>query len=322
VTRGKRRARRLLWAVARIVSATVVAIALAALAAALFVGIECYSPSRQAETPPAEPAVTDLPGYAREEAATFLTLPEWYIVYNTGEYARFIGGHAPSQFPYLRSIAQYWRYYAAVCGATKGVYPFSAGNHLMLAIIGASFSIEYGLKALYEGTVGRTTEWFGGFETSEDAFAHATAVEYGAFMHTVPWYEFPFRAKLAALWRGTPLVGPHSVRKWERRVALSGEYAVKGAYGWLIGRGSQATYGDEDLRIHARIENAADAVFADPEIRKVKSLGPGSFIVTIPRYEAFTHHTLRLLEQALDRRDLLAEFERLRELSTRRTPRE
>ena len=77
----------------------------------------------------------------------------------------------------------------------QGGYPFSTGNHLMLGIIGSSFSIEYALKGLYENTVGRATEWIAGHDTPEDAFARRTAAEYGTFMHTVPWYEFPFASR-------------------------------------------------------------------------------------------------------------------------------
>jgi hypothetical protein len=300
IQRRRSRVRRLLTVLARTVAALVAAIVLAFLGSVLFIGLECYSGRGTAQSPSPEVrrVTAGLRAYSREEASTFLTLPEWYIVYNTEEYAQFLASHAPTAFPYVGSIRQYWRYYSEVCGETKGVYPFSAGTHLMLGVIGSSFSIEYALKGLYENTVGRATDWIAGHDTPEDAFAHATAVEYGAFMHTVPWYEFPFRAKLAGLWQ-TPLRGPHAVRKWERKLALSAEYGVKAVYSWLIGRGSKATYGDEDLRIYAWIENAGDEVFSDGEVGKVKEIRPRSFVVTMPRYEAFTTRSLMLIAQGV-----------------------
>jgi len=300
IQRRRSRVRQLLTVLARIVAAFVAAIVLAFLGSVLFIGLECYSARGTAQSPSPEVrrVTAGLRGYSREEASTFLTLPEWYIVYNTEEYARFLAAHAPTAFPYVGSIRQYWRYYGEVCGETKGVYPFSAGNHLMLGVIGSSFSIEYALKGLYENIFGRASDWIAGHDTPEDAFAHATAVEYGAFMHTVPWYEFPFRARLAGLWQ-TPLWGPHAVRKWERKLALTAEYGVKAVYGWLIGRGSKATYGDEDLRIYAWIENAGDEVFSDGKVRKVKEIRPQSFIVTMPRYEAFTTRSLMLIAQGV-----------------------
>lgn len=285
----------------RIVQAAVLAVILAAVLSSLFIGVRCYSSASRPQPTPAavERASAGLSGYAREEASTFLTLPEWYIVYNTAEYARFIGAQNPSRFPYVGSIRQYWRYYGGACDATRRVYPFRAGNHVMLAVIGSSFTIEYALKGLYENTFGRLSGWISGHDTPEDAFAHKTAVEYGKFMHTVPWYEFPFFAKLAQLWRETPSSGPHFVRKWERKLTLTAEYGVKGVYGWLIGLSSGAAYGQEDLRIHAWIDNATDAVFADDVVRKVKPLGPRSYIVTIPRYEAFTGRAKLLISQGV-----------------------
>ena len=70
---------------------------------------------------------------------------------------------------------------------------------------------------------------------------------------------------------------------------MTAEYGVKGGYGWLIGRGSQAAYGEEDLRIQARIENERRQVFADGVDTEVKRpCGRRRDIVSMPRYEAFT----------------------------------
>lgn len=292
---------RLVRVLRRLARAALLAVLAAAVWSVLFIGVRCYSGSSQSQVlpPEVERASAGLNGYRRDEASTFLTLPEWYIVYNTEELARFTGGQSPASFPYLGSIRQFWRYYGGACEATKAVYPFSAGNHLMLAVIGSSFTLEYAVKGLYENTLGRLTEWISGRDTPEDAFAHKTAVEYGAFMHTVPWYEFPFIGRLAQLWRDVPMRGPHFVRKWERRLSLTAEYGAKGVYGWLIGLGSSATYGAEDLRIHAWIENAPDSVFAGDVVRKVKPLGARGYIVTLPRYEAFTARTKILIGQGV-----------------------
>jgi hypothetical protein len=276
----------------------ILAVLLAAVWSAGFIWLKCYSssPSQRAVAAPLERDTTLPAGYTREEASTYLTLPEWYIVYNTDEYAHALTTRAPSAFPYAGSITQYWRYYGSACAATRGVYPFSRGNHLMLAVIGSSFSIEYALKGAYENSIGRLTEWISGYDTPEDAFARATATEYGTFMHTVPWYEFPFAQKLKALWTTTPSSGPHMFRKWERRMALSLEYGVKALYGRLIGGGSHATYGQEQLTIDARIRGAGPEVFADGAVKKVKDVG-GDVIVTIPRYEAFTARVSKMIAQ-------------------------
>lgn len=127
----------------------------------------------------------------------------------------------------------------SICAVTKREFPFNAGAHVMLAVIGTSFTVENGLKGLYETTIGRLSEWTGTTNTPEDAFAQRVALEYGRFMHTVPWYEFPFAARLKTLWKETPTRGPHFVRKWERRFALTAEYGAKAAYGWVICAGER-----------------------------------------------------------------------------------
>ena len=63
----------------------------------------------------------------------------------------------------------------------------------MLYVIGVSFTVENGLKGLYEGSVGRLTEWLSSDElTAEDQLARQYAKAYGDFIHAIPWYDFPY----------------------------------------------------------------------------------------------------------------------------------
>ena len=104
-----------------------------------------------------------------------------------------------------------------------------------------------------------------------------TAQEYGAFMHTVPWYQFPFGARLAALWSETPMWGPQPLRKWERRAALTAEYSFKAGYGWLIGMATSSAYAPEDLKCLRACRNAPlDHLHAATGITSVKQLEPDS----------------------------------------------
>ena len=66
-----------------------------------FIGVKCYS-SAPASRPPAVPPPDGIAGYARPEAFTYLTLPEWFIVYSTDEYARLHRDAAPERFPLPR----------------------------------------------------------------------------------------------------------------------------------------------------------------------------------------------------------------------------
>ena len=279
---------------------------LAVLPPSVFIGVNCFSTRDTDEGPSDEVRrlMAAIENYERTESSTYLTFPEWYIVYSTDELAAFIERDPPSQFPYFGSVAQFWTFYAGVCDATKGTYPFNLGNHLMLAVIGMSFSVENGLKGMYENTVGRLTEWTSSHDTEEDTFAHRTTAEYGRFMHTVPWYEFSFGDKLRELWQETPLWGPHPVRKWERRTVLSLEYGLKAVYASLIGMGTETVYAPVDLEIHAWIDNAPETLFENGVIRKVQAQGYQSYVVTIPRYETFTTTAIRLIENGVSFLDI------------------
>jgi hypothetical protein len=292
-SRANNRARRRLLTRGRVMKAIGLVVLALVVAPALFIVVRCSGSGSQPASAVAELA-RGITGYARGESLTFLTLPEWFIVYSTEEYAHFIGQHRPSGFPYFGSIGQYWSYYGSVCAVTRREYAFDAGYNTMLGVIGTSFTVENVIKGLYENIVGRMSEWVGGIDTPEDALARRTALEYGAFMHTVPWYEFRFAGRLRSLWTDVPLWGPHVIRKWERRFALTAEYAVKAGYGWVIWKATKAAYGDEDLRIHAVVTDAPREIFDDPRVRLVRAGGDRSFVVTLPRYEQFTHTVLGL----------------------------
>ncbi len=248
-----------------------------------------------------EPITAGLKGYARPEDQTYLTLPEWYIVYSADEYAAFVADNPPSRFPYFGAIGQYWRSYYDVCAVTRDKYPFNSGYHLTLAVIGSSFTLENILKGLYENTVGRATEWLSSGELSEeDAYARGVAREYGDFIHTIPWYEFPFAEKFKRLWRETGLWGANPVRKWERKMALSLEYGGKAIYAWLIKQGAQTAYGPEDLEIQAWVEGlSAELLQRQPRLRVIKAIDERSAIIALPRYEAFTQIVPELAGQGL-----------------------
>lgn len=250
-----------------------------------------------------EQTTAGLSGYARSEDQTYLTLPEWYIVYSADEYAAFIAENRPSRFPYFEAVEQYWQTYYNVCAVTRGQYPFNSGYHLSLAVTGASFTIENNLKGLYEVTFGRATEWMSSRElTAEDAYARKVAAEYGDFIHTTPWYEFPFASRLRGLWGGTPLWGPNVIRKWERKIALSLEYGTKSIYGWLIKRATGTVYATEDREIYVWAEGIADAdqvLRQEPQIRIVQTIDADASIVALPRYEAFSQIVPRLVRQGV-----------------------
>jgi hypothetical protein len=116
-----------------------------------------FPPTPEANRHPSQAA--GLQNYARDEVDTFYTFPEWYIVWSYQAKADFQQANLPSGYSYFGDIAQYWRAYARIYGATRHAYPFATGAHVMLTVIGTSFSVEYALKGAYEKTIGRLSEW-------------------------------------------------------------------------------------------------------------------------------------------------------------------
>jgi FAD/FMN-containing dehydrogenase len=239
---------------------------------------------------PVERAVLDrVDGYRRPESQSFLAHPEWFIVYSADEYAAWTADRLPNGFPYARSIGQYWRNWGRVARASRRENPGNGGYSLMLGVIGVSYSVEYSLKNAYENTLGRLSAWTArGRATDEDRFAHAVAADYGTFIHTIPWYRYPFRKQLRALWSDVPLWGPRPIRKWERRLSMTAEYAVKGAYAWTLGGATGAAYAPEDLRIGAVVYgDTASLAPGDPRVLERRQIGPHHALITVQRYDPF-----------------------------------
>lgn len=256
------------------------------------------SPAR----PPERAQVTaDLPDYARPEEDAYLSYPEWYIVWSYQEKAAFQASHLPSGFPYFGAIGQYWSGYCAVNRRVQGRYPFNPGDHLMLVVIGTSFTVEYALKAAYENTVGRVSEWLSSHQAvEEDAYAARVAQQYADFVLVRPFYEFSFFRRFTGLWGETHLWGPHVVRKWERKLFLSLDYAVEAFYCELIELATHVTYGVAGTDTYAWIEHAADsALAASPHVRRVKAVGRDAGIVIIPRYQEFTPTAIELARRGV-----------------------
>ena len=242
-------------------------------------------------------AGNNIPGFARPEDDTFLTYAEWYIVWSYQEKAAWQQSNAPSGFPYFGAIEQYWSGYCCSYGVVRGRYPFNFGDHLMLAVIGTSFTVEYALKGAYENTVGRFSEWTCGHDlTDEDRYAAGVAQNYGLFVADRPFYEFNFFRALRGLWTNTGMWGPHIFRTWERKFWLSLDYGVEGVYCSVIETASHATYGVEEDVTYAEINNAPPDIFAAfPALIKVSSNVPGRYIVKMPRYQKFTTAASALL---------------------------
>lgn len=248
----------------------------------------------------------DIPGYSRPEDDSFLEWAEWYIVWSYQEKATWQRTRLPSGFPYFGAIGQYWSGYCSSWRVVRGKYPFNFGDHLMLAVIGSSFTVEYGLKGLYEKTAGRVSEWIGGGAmTDEDRYAASVAADYGAFVANRPFYEFSFASALRALWARTSFFGPHLFRKFERRAWLSLDYGIEAMYCGIITLASHAVYGVEDDVTWVLTSNARpDSLSGISDVTVARASGPNAVIVRMPRYQKFTDVATQVLGRGIRFREI------------------
>jgi hypothetical protein len=262
-----------------------------------YVETACRGPSETVR--PDEPyqrLLTSGPGI-RKEARTWLTYPEWHIVHSAESYGRFLEARPPSAFPYFRHIGGFWSSYCALNKVTSA----SAGTgeaKVMIYTIGISYTIELGLKGLYEKTIGRVFEWTAGSRSAGDLHSARVQQRYGAFMNETPWYEFPFGEAFRGLWktRGTG----QFLRNGERRVALSLEYGAKAGYAGIIGWASNSTLGPDRRTLRMLLPAGADPGSADPRIRAVGRTGQGPVVVEVPRYAQLTDILGKLAASGID----------------------
>lgn len=218
---------------------------------------------------------------------TFLTFPEWYLVHSPAEYAAYVAHHPAHDFPFIGHVGQLWSSYRTITAEQiRAGYPANAGYHVMICVIATSTTVEYGLRSIYENTVGRVSlAASSGGLTEEDRYGAAVAQDYVDFIRKEPWYLYDFYSKLKGLWSTTPAFGQGMVRKWERRYALTTEYAIKAVYAKLIELATRSAYEPALMTTRVVVEDVPKAIPANTKI--VRELGDGRAIMDLPRYFDF-----------------------------------
>lgn len=246
------------------------------------------------------PAGEGIEGYNRPEESTFLTYPEWAIVYAAREYAEFVGREFPSRFPYWSYAGRFWQDYAMMIRASHA-YPFNFNNHMMLVVIGTSHTIELAIQSLYENTLGRLSEAAAFWEeVPEDSYQAEAAAEYAAFLDQVPWYRFPYAEKRAGLWATPSAGGSAVVRSWERKLGFGAAYSIKQGYAALIASGLSAAADPALLDIHVWAAGpVADAISGERDTQLERDLGSEGAIFVTQRYQVFTEMIPRLIDRGL-----------------------
>lgn len=246
--------------------------------------LSCMAP---ATTPrQAVPSLIE-PAHRRDEVNSYLTYPEWSIVHAYEDLAAVTRASREGDYDAFGAIGRYWSSLCSISQVASRRGAISTDYKVMLYTIGLSFSLEMGIKGLYEKTLGKVTSVLaGGRRTPEDAFALTVAEDYARFLRQVPWYEYPFGTTLWRFWRETPIFGGNALRKIERRVALSLEWGTKAVYAKVIALGAAAS--PAPLRIRSVVAGLTEAdLAADPRLTLVSRVGDRAIIET-DRYATFT----------------------------------
>ena len=204
---------------------------------------------------------------------TFLTFPEWYLVFSPEEQANYFKHTTATSFPFVSHTRQIWESYHIVINQIKDNFTVNKGYHFMICVIGVSASIEYSIKAWYETIIGRITDTRE-VKTDEDKFNADFTKDYVDFIKDRPWYEFDFKNQLKILWAETSSLGDHFFRKIERKYILTSELLVKWGYGKIIGLGTKQVY-EQALPTTAVIVNNDE-------------------LINLPRYDKFNNAITKL----------------------------
>ena len=177
------------WSLASLLVAT-----LLLLSPVAYVELGCRG---QAATQTYQPLITD-PAFQRSEANTYLTYPEWHIVFAYDGLAQALKTGDEHAFDYIDSISSFW---SSTCALTRVASQHGGADwdtRSMIHTIGVSFTAEMLAKAAYEETMGRATAWLRGpRKTAQDAVIAGVAADYAAFLRQTPWYQYPFNRKAA-----------------------------------------------------------------------------------------------------------------------------
>jgi FAD/FMN-containing dehydrogenase len=242
----------------------------------------------------------NIKGYYRDEAQSFLTVPEWYLVFNPKEYADYLeAGNNPSNFPFYASMNEYWSLYDRSMKLVSAAYPENAEYNTMLQVIGISITMEYTAKMLYENTVGKIFSWFSNGTPSDDEKIIIQAQRaYSDFIYDVAWYEFKFMPWVKKVWSTSNTAESNWLRKIERKLFFTVEFTFKAGYAKLIGWGAKASYEAPVTEIYLLI-TTTDSLETSPDLKIIHEEGNNK-IISITRWGMFTKKIMEIADKNIN----------------------
>ncbi len=236
-------------------------------------------------------------GYFRDEEQTVLTVPEWYLVFNPKEYADYLEqGNNPSDFPFYKSINEYWKLYDRSIQLVSKAYPENKEYTTMLKVIGISVTLEYTAKILYENTIGKLFSWFANNNMSdEEKTIIAAQRAYSDFIYDTAWYEFKFLPWVKKVWNVADTSKGSFLRKTERKLFFTFEFVFKAGYAQLIEWAAKNSYETPVTNIYLLVETKEN-IRSTNDIKILKEQN-NKKLLSIPRWGAFTTNLLKLCQK-------------------------
>ncbi|MFZ1987538.1 MAG: FAD-dependent oxidoreductase [Minisyncoccia bacterium] len=224
--------------------------------------------------------------YYRKVDNTYLSIPEWYIVYAADEYAAVLRDSLSSHFPYFSANKEYWKQYAHVLTFTASSTSDTRDYQTVLDVIGWSFSAENFIKGIYENSIGRASEWIAGDRpVPEDFYAARVGKQYADFIYDHPWYDFPYFQSFIGVWtisNDQDYSFGSNIRRAERKVILSLEFGIKAIYSSIIGYATHSKFGVQDDVVHAVV---------------TRDDGETYELISAPHYQPFTRVLLEEIKK-------------------------
>lgn len=232
--------------------------------------------------------------YKKNEDQTFLTVPEWYLVFNPKEYADYLETNTnPSDFPFYESINEFWSLYDRSLKLTEKAYKFNEEYVTMLNVIGVSVTAEYTIKLFYENTIGRLFSYFhNGKNSEEEKIIISANRAYSNYIYDNVWYDFKFLPWINKVWSVNDNTNSNFFRKWERTCFFTLEFFIKAIY-------AQALDFAVNMNYSAPITDINLIVISNENIKEtntmkvVKSIDSLK-ILKIQRWGPFTENILKL----------------------------
>ena len=219
--------------------------------------------------------------YKRAKDQTFLTTPEWWIVWNSQDYAHFIKENGSYKFPYFKSMQTLTNVYLNSLLRTSGI---NLGYNFMDITLLTFQNTEYFWKGAFDKTVVK--------KNHTNPHIVEAQKKYGEFINHTPFYDFPY---------GEVLKEFEEVNEINDREAslFRTEYKIKAKITPFFRGGSKQAYGEETEFIHMIVKDSEDQVCdVDPRIEIVETFS-NIKVLRVPRYKPFNEILLKIAKTSI-----------------------